>query len=466
MEQKNPVLVEEEIPLKSCVWVSAADAGVGILQNIIGGGALTYYFTRVMGLEPGLASLVWIIFGIWNAVNDPLFGYLSDKTKNKLGRRIPYIRYGAPIIALSFILLWLPFTSSQTGLFIQLLIGLFCYDLMYTAIATSIYIMPYEMAISNKARSRVFLWKIIFMTFSMGLPLTLLPLIQPGPGDDPGMFRWIMTGLGLLMGIIVFVSTWFYKEKHFHQEEEQYPFFKSIKESFSNKAFLIFLVVSFSVIYIQTALMQGVLYYFDEIKMPGMPIYISLGVGIIVGLVMWIRNQEKWGIKRCLMIWLGLFAIGCVLMLVFGRVLVIAMISFFLVGIGFAGGMYLIPMMNGDVVDYDEHRTRLRREGMYAGINSLVTKPAISIAQAVFLWFLSQFGYDQTLAKGMQSAQAQTGILNAWMLVPAILLLVSLVAMRWYPLAGEAWTTIKSDLSRQHEEKERAFLAANGFKAD
>ena len=80
---------------------------------------------------------------------------------------------------------------------------------------------------------------------------------------------------------------------------------------------------------------------------------------------------------------------------------------------------YLIPLMNGDVIDMDEHRTGLRREGMYAGVNSLVTKPAISIAQAVFLGIIGAFGYDQALAKGAQSVSAQTGILIGWVAVPA-----------------------------------------------
>ena len=44
-------LTEEIVPLKSRVWVSAADASVALIQTIIGGGALTYYFTRVRGLE-------------------------------------------------------------------------------------------------------------------------------------------------------------------------------------------------------------------------------------------------------------------------------------------------------------------------------------------------------------------------------------------------------------------------------
>ena len=135
-----------------------------------------------------------------------------------------------------------------------------------------------------------------------------------------------------------------------------------------------------------------------------------------------------------------------------------------MIGVGFAGGMYLIPLMNGDVIDADEHATGLRREGMYAGVNSFVTKPAMSLAQAVFLGFLSRAGYDQSLAKGMQSASAEAGIVRAWFLMPAILLLACAVILRWYPLDGPDWEQIKSHLTVVHREKERAYLAEHGLK--
>src|SRR5512133_3211771 len=93
-------------------------------------------------------------------------------------------------------------------------------------------------------------------------------------------------------------------------------------------------------------------------------------------------------------------------------------------GIGFAGGMYLIPLMNGDVLDIDEERTGLRREGMYAGVNSFITKPAISLANAAFLWIIGYYGYNNDLGKGAQSASAETGILVAWTLIPGILLFI------------------------------------------
>ena len=114
-------LKEEFVPLKSRIWVSIADASCAMLNTFVVSIGLTYYFTSFRGLDASLAATVWLLFGIWNAVNDPLFGFISDRTKNKLGRRIPYIRFGAPIIGLAFILCWINFGgvhASQAVMFI------------------------------------------------------------------------------------------------------------------------------------------------------------------------------------------------------------------------------------------------------------------------------------------------------------------------------------------------------------
>jgi GPH family glycoside/pentoside/hexuronide:cation symporter len=126
--------------------------------------------------------------------------------------------------------------------------------------------------------------------------------------------------------------------------------------------------------------------------------------------------------------------------------------------------MYLIPLMNGDVVDFDEHKTGLRREGMYAGINSFITKPAISIAQWALLAIITAFGYDQTLAKGAQSASAQTGVLVGWVAPTGVLLLICFFALALYPLAGKKWDEIKKQLSLLHREKEKKYLEEHGYK--
>jgi Na+/melibiose symporter-like transporter len=145
---------------------------------------------------------------------------------------------------------------------------LFFYDVLYTAVATALWIMPFEMAVSNKVRGTIFLWKMLFSIFALVLPLIAVPLIQPDITDPIEKFqayRMFNYFLGAFVGIIVFVSTFFYKENGYQREEEQFGFIESLIASFKNKPFLIFLVISFTIIYVQTGLMQGVLYYYDEV---------------------------------------------------------------------------------------------------------------------------------------------------------------------------------------------------------
>ncbi len=462
-------LQEERVPIKSRIGISVADSATNTLQAMVAFSALTYYFVKLRGLDIGLVGIVWLIFGIWNAVNDPLLGYISDRTKSSIGRRLPYIRYGAPIFALAFVLFWINIPGSdgnQTLLFIQMLVALFLYDTLYTSIATNIYIMPYEMAVSNKARSTIYIWKIVFAVFTVAVPIAL-ERFKPDVGDATGIasFRWLMIGFGIAMAVLIFLSTFFYRENHFAQEQKQPSLLNAAKECFMNRAFVVFEVISFTVIFAQTALMQGLWIYFDEIKVPSLPLYIALAAGIVGGMLLWISRRDRWGIKASTRLMSLLFALGCLTLLLAGRYVIPAAFGFFCFGFGFVGGMYLIPLMNGDVVDFDEHKTGLRREGMYAGINSLITKPAISIAQWALLSILALFGYDQTLAKGTQSGLAQNGVLIGWLAPTAILLLISFLVLAFYPLAGEKWEQIKKQLSLLHHEKERAYMEAHGYKS-
>lgn len=158
------------------------------------------------------------------------------------------------------------------------------------------------------------------------------------------------------------------------------------------------------------------------------------------------------GVKKCVFIMCVIFACGSAAMAIFGKISVIAVLGFFTAGMGFAGGMYLVPLMNGDVIDYDESITGLRREGMYAGVNSLITKPAISFANSAFLLIAKAFGYDTTLASGMQSEWAKQGVLVAWMAVPAALLIICAISLKFYPLAGEKWDETKRALEEKHRD--------------
>ncbi|MFX1409452.1 MAG: MFS transporter [Promethearchaeota archaeon] len=459
-------LKQEVIPLKSRMWVSGADAAVALMQTFILT-LISYYFISIRGLDPVLAGIGWLIFGFWNMVNDPIFGYITDRTKSKLGRRIPYIRYGAPLIALSYILCWIYWPGSQAdqlAMFIQLLVFLFFYDLLYTAVASALYVMPYEMAVSNKARGSIFFWKVIFSVFAMVAPLLLIDIIKPDTNADLLFFQLFQISLGISAGLIIFLSTFFYEEKQFPREEIKVPFLNSLRNTFKNKSFIVFEVISFTIIYVQGGILTGVPFYTSELEMPMMILYAFLGSGIIVGIILFIIRGQAMGVKKALQIMFLIFSAGCFIILFFGRFLVLTMIGFVGLGIGLTGALYLIPLMNGDVIDKDEDMTGQRREGMYAGINSFITKYAYSIAESAFLFIIAIFGYDKDLESGQQPFRVETGIIIGWMLLPALLLLLCFFVIKFYPLAGHEWEKTKLRLAEIHKQKEIETLKKLGYK--
>ena len=460
MEVDMEKSVKEKVKMSSRLWLGGADCSITALCNIVTGGGLTFFFVNYFGMDVKWSALCWLLFGIWNALNDPLFGYISDRTKFRLGRRIPYIRYGALAIAVVFVLSWVVFfdTGSNVQMFAQMFVSLFLFDMLYTAIATSLYVMPFEMAVTNEARSKIMLVKVIFGLVALSVPLVLLAQLEGILNRSLKQFQLTMTIIGVAAGVIMFLSTFFYKENSYVKEEEQYPFFKSVATCFKNKNFIVFETISFSVTYIQTALMMGLSYYFGSCNVNYLYSYIAMFGGIVTGIILWMKPGAKWGVKRCIVIMCSVFCLALLCLLALGQYTLGSIIGFFGAGIGFAGGTYLIPMMNGDVIDYDEHLSGLRREGMYAGVNSLICKPAISIANAIFPIMLQWFGYDSSLPLASQSSLAVFGIRFSWVSISALLLLICAVLIgKFYALDGSKWASIKADLALAHEQKQRAY---------
>jgi len=116
------------------IW-SFASLGGSMISGIYA--ALLLYFYQVyLGLDAWLIALAAGIYAIWNAINDPLFGYISDsKSYKKMGRRIPYMRFTTPLLAIGFILVWfVPITWDNFSIFLWMLASMLIYDTAYTII--------------------------------------------------------------------------------------------------------------------------------------------------------------------------------------------------------------------------------------------------------------------------------------------------------------------------------------------
>jgi GPH family glycoside/pentoside/hexuronide:cation symporter len=372
-----------KLPLKSKLAYGGLGAGIS-LPSQIAFSAITFFYNVKLGLSPELIGIAWMIFSIWNAVNDPLFGFIGDRTKSeKYGRRIPYIRFGAPIYGIIFILCWFPLvdTNNQVALFFNFIIALFAFDTIFTILGLINFTLPAEMAMTAKERANLLVYGNILN--SIGLLISfILPIIlltgNESPIDDSA-FLITMIFVGIISAIILFVSSFYLKENKYTQMEAPLPVVKGIVETFKNKPFLIFEVSNFSFTLAQTILTTAIFYYIDYVLvisgfLASIPLMLVFLV-IFAFLIVFNKFVVRYGVKKTFIfsiLWTGL---SFVILFFLGWILATALIGFILIGIGMSGYMLTNQVLIADVVDYDETRTGKRRETTYSGINALLTKP-------------------------------------------------------------------------------------------
>ncbi|MFX1587083.1 MAG: MFS transporter [Promethearchaeota archaeon] len=454
----------EKLPLKSKIAYGSFGAGIN-LPSQIAFSAITFFYTAKLGLDVELAGIAWLIFSFWNAINDPLFGFIEDKTKSeKYGRRIPYIRFGAPLYGIAFIICWIPFGSinSQTALFFNLIIVLFIFDTMFTILGLINYTLPAEMAINAKERANLLVYSSVITSISLLIAFILPLFLLTGneAPNSPEIFIIVMIFVGIISASIIFISSYYLKENKYTQLEDTLPIIQGIKETFKNKPFMVFEVANFSFTIGQTILTTAIYFYVDYVlRLTGflntLPL-ILVFIMIFAFLIVFNKLIGRWGVKKTFifaLIWTGL---SFLLVFFIGWTLNFAIIGFILIGIGISGYLLTNQVVVADIVDYDEIRTGKRRETTYSGINALITKPAISIANWLFLVIIGGFGFVEKQA--VQDFRAQMGIMMGFAYIPSIFLILGALIMFLYSLDGPHWLAQKDEIIKIHKEKERAYL--------
>jgi len=463
-EKLNNILIEESIPTKSKFAFGGATMASGIL-NGIAFGAITFYYNIKLGLGEEFIALAWLIFAAWNAVNDPLFGFIEDRTKSeKYGRRVPYLRFGAPIYGILFILVWFPFANvnNEIALFINLVIILFAFDTLFTIIGLITYSLPAEMAISSTTRANLMVYGSIFgalgVLISFIIPVLLLT--SDVSTEINPTFLITMVILGIVCAAVIFVSSFYIKENKYTILEEPLPIFKGIKQTFKNKPFLIFEISNFAFLISSTILITAVFYYITFIlKLSGLMAIIPILLFFVMVFAftpIYAKLVSRYGLKKVYIFSLVFSGLGFLLFFFIGWVFITSIIALMLVGIGFSGIFLTSQAVFAEIIDYDEILTEKRRETTYSGMNALLTKPAISIANGLFLLIIAFYGFQR--ASQAQTESAQMGIMIGFTIVPAIFILISALAMKFFPLDGPDWVKQKVGLKKIHEEKEKEYL--------
>ena len=328
-----------------------------------------FFYVDVLKL-PALwvATIGMTIYGIWNAVNDPLLGYFSDRTRTRWGRRIPWIAGGLIPLVVFFILVWTPPGLAPGALFVYFLVVIFLYDFFYTLVVLNWTSLFPEMFPSLRERAHVSAWRQIFGNVGLILGIGLAPMLYSSMG-----WRGMGVILGLVTGAALGVSLLGSREDP-SLRGEPLELGPALRYTLANRSFLTFVLTSLTVQFSWTVLMATLRFYtkyvlgLDE----GKHTIMLLGCFLVVFILLhpWGRITVRLGARNTMM--------GAVV--IFGLTLVPAwfiggftggVIYATLLGLGLPGLMLLLDVLISDVIDEDELRSGARREGMYFGVHAL-----------------------------------------------------------------------------------------------
>jgi len=434
--------------------------GYGI-GDIYGGGAFLivgmlfmFFLTEIVGMKPALAGLMFGVGKIWDGISDPLMGYLSDRTKSKMGRRRVYFLWGIIPIGLTFAMLWIPINSdSQALLFGYYLFAYILLDAALTMVMTPYSALPAEMSSDFRIRNRLSSSRLIFSVLS-SLVAALVPAMIIGAfPENPGRGHLVM---GIVFGIIfalpwiiVYLSTW---ENNMQQEPEAGDnFIREFATISRNKSFRIHFVMYVMAYTAMDVLMALFTYYLTYyLGRPGL-YSVAMGTLMVVQLAMmpvytYIANRK--GQAFAYGVGLSVWAVGMFLtrgLNADSSVLAVAAVCG-VIGMGTSAGVLMPYAILPFVIDVDELITGEQRSGVYAGAMTLMRKLVQGLFALPAIGFMLQ-GIGFAAGK-TQSPEVLARFFAFFIGIPGVLIVIGIFTATRFRITPRSHAVLRVELER------------------
>jgi len=430
---------------KTRILYSLTSLGVATLVEAISG-VVAFYIVDVKNLPVTWYSTFWFFYTIYNAINNPALGYLSDRTRSHWGRRIPYVLFGGLPYAVAFALIFTaPFDGKDNpvGLLTYFGIMIIVWEGLYTAIATGYYGLLPEMFPGYRERTDVAAKMNIFQTIALVLGAALPPLLSSILGW-PGM----ATLLAVISVIAIYAGTPALFERKDLKTDTSFPFGKALKYTFVNRSYLTATGAQAMRFFATGTLQAGILFYLKySLKVDEGLATVILGIAFLVAMMTlypwrnWVAN--KLDSRRTLMIANAIMILGIVPM-GFSPNVYFTYAAAIILGIGLGGLVLIGDVIMTEVIDEDEVKTGHQRAGMYFGMSGFVITLSGLLVSTVFGLMMPAFGYDTLL--DIQPASVELGF-RLFLTVPTSIGFLLAIYLLWlYPLHGKRLKEIKDAL--------------------
>jgi GPH family glycoside/pentoside/hexuronide:cation symporter len=450
-------MLAKRLSLGTKLGFGVCDLGGNLFFTIMGFYLLNF-MTDVAKLGAALAGTAWLVGKICDAITDPTVGYLSDRTKSRMGRRRPWMFWGAIFLFFTMILQYTnPSIQNQIWLFLWMAVAYCLLTTAYTMVNIPYGSLTPELTPDFDERTNLNAFRMSFAVVGTFVgALAVKPMVAIFPGVNAG---WTgMAGImGALMMVTALITVFTVKEPPRAAAEamEQQGFFKTWRAALGNKPFVLTFLTYALHIAGTVVVQSSLIYYFKYIygNEGGLQIaLLALLLPVIPSIWIWTTLSKKIGKKWAWNIGMGLVVLAVVVIFLFARQL--GPTYFYIVmavaGIGLATN-YVMPFATmPDVVELDYALHGVRREGAFYGVFNFMNKVGAALGVFISGQVLWAFGYAANVD------QTETSKLGIQLLVGpigGIFFLAGVVIFSFYPITRKYYDTVIMPKVAEWEKK-------------
>ena len=386
-----------------------------------------FYYVDTLGLTTAQFALILTIYAFIDAIDNPVYGFLSDRTRTRWGRRRPWLVIGTPLLALGLIFFYSPpaFLAGNSLLAYAMLLYIFTGTLDSVINANYGALLP-ELFRTDATRASTNAMRQAFQLVAMIISIALTPIIKNAIG-----FSTTALIYGILGGAVILYMALTAKEVKIEEADAKPELWPSLKNLFTNRKFWI---AGFAGAFYSAAmsLVMATMLFFVKyaIKIPEGQSSILFGAVLLIAIgcvSIWawlVRKYALIPVWRAALITLAISFIP----LYFANSLVTAILGSVLIGFGFAGAITTNDLIGAKIMDEDTRKYKLRREGIISNAMGFMNRLNSLFTAAALLLVNKMFGFVSGNEPGPNPDMASRFLLSVF---PAILVLIAF-AFSWF----------------------------------
>lgn len=379
------------------------------------------YYVDTLGLTTVQFGLILSIYTFIDALDNPIYGFLSDRTRTRWGRRRPWLVIGTPLLVLFFIAFYSPPAQmAATFLFGYCMLFYILTGTLDSVINANYGALFPELFRTDTARAATNALRQAFQLVAMIISIALTPLVTSALG-----YQLTAVVYGLLGGVVILYMALTSREVRVEQAEEKPRLWDSIKSLLVNRKFWIAgLANAFYSAAMSLVLASMPFFVKYTLAIPDAQATILFASVLLIAIVcvtIWARLVRRF---RLIPVWRAALATLAVafIPLFFANSLVTAIAGSALVGFGFAGVITTMDLIGAKIMDEDTRKYKVRREGIISNAMGFMNRLNGLFTGAAFYLVFALFGFESGNNPGPQPDNAARFLLTVF---PMILMVIS-----------------------------------------